>query len=170
MVYEGRTWHNFWGQDPPANAVSVDWDSFWFTLEEEPTQNQPVQPKGPSPCPQPTHPPQQAQDSHQPPGTKAPPPPMPQEPEPAHKKIKCSVFGAEGWILRKDQRGRVHITEADYASLVAHADQGDPRAQEVRSLGFNIWAPQFVAGPVVPFSTISPPPAQPQPAFAQEAD
>ncbi|CAE7244642.1 unnamed protein product [Symbiodinium natans] len=94
---------------------------------------------------------------------------MPQEPEPAQKKITCSVFGADGWILRKDQRGRVHITEADYASLIAHADQGDPRAQEVRSMGFNIWAPQFVAGPVVPFSIISPPPAQPQPAPAQEA-
>ncbi|CAE6935267.1 unnamed protein product, partial [Symbiodinium natans] len=167
MVYEGRTWHNFWGQDPPANAISVDWDSFWFTLEEEPTA---AQPKGPPSCPPPAHPPQQAQESHQPPGTKAPPPPMPQEPEPAHKKIKCSVFGADGWILRKDQRGRVHITEADYASLVAHADQGDPRAQEVRSLGFNIWAPQFVVGPVVPFSIISPPPTQPQSAPAQEAN
>ena len=167
MVYEGRTWHNFWGQDPPATAVSVDWDSFWFTLEEEPTA---AQPKGPPSCPPPAHPPQQAQESHQPPGTKAPPPPMPQEPEPAHKKIKCSVFGADGWILRKDQRGRVHITEADYASLVAHADQGDPRAQEVRSLGFNIWAPQFVEGPVVPFSIISPPPTQPQSAQAQEAN
>ena len=165
MVYEGRTWHNFWGQDPPANAISVDWDSFWFTLEEEPMA---AQPKGPPSCPPPAQPPQQAQESHQPPGTKAPPPPMPQEPEPAHKKIKCSVFGADGWILRKDQRGRVHITEADYASLVAHADH--PRAQEVRSLGFNIWAPQFVAGPVVPFSIISPPPTQPQSAPAQEAN
>ena len=99
MVYEGRTWHNFWGQDPPANAISVDWDSFWFTLEEEPMA---AQPKGPPSCPPPAQPPQQAQESHQPPGTKAPPPPMPQEPEPAHKKIKCSVFGADGWILRKD--------------------------------------------------------------------